>query len=193
MITIKRSIKYLTLLSTVLILTSAGVDTAKADFKASTSLTVVHVTDFVQSKDITHWPAWPQPPVAPTTATDITMPAGQEVYLNNAYYTTHSMSWAIYPKAMPYPVFPNTINAMVAAVWSQDGGKTFKLQSWDYLTASRTSKGTEKGMPDCWMGAMVHSICDRKAGECNGRNRSNLYFTEYPTNAQGCWGSAASK
>lgn len=194
MITIKRSTKYLTLLSTVLILTSAGVDTAKADLTASTSLTVVHVTDFVQSKDITHWAgAWPQPPVAPKTANDITMPSGQEVYLNNAYFTTHSMSWAVYPKPMPYPQFPNTISAMVAAVWSSDGGKTFKLQSWDYLTPSRTNKGTEHGMPDCWMGTMVHSICDRKGGECNGRNRSNLYFTEYPANAAGCWGSAVSK
>ncbi len=180
-------------MSTVLILTSAGVDTAQANLQASTSLTVVHVNAFVASKDITQWPAWPQPPVAPKTATDITGPAGQEVYLNNVYYTTHAMKWAIYPQAMPYPVFPNTISAMVAAVWSQDGGKSFKLQSWDYLTASRTDKGTEHGMPDCWMGTMVHSICDRKGGECNGRNRSNLYFTEWPTNAQGCWGSAASK
>ena len=81
------------------------------------------------------------------------------------------------------------MTGMLAAVWSKDGGKTFTLGSWDYLRATAHGKGIDAGMPDCWMGTMVHSICDRKPDECNGRNRSNLYFTEYPTGNSACWGS----
>jgi hypothetical protein len=150
----------------------------------STSLTVVNVTEFPSSHDITKWGGhWPSSP----SATKI--PTGSELYLYDVKFTPTKVSWNSNPYIYPYTPFPNTITAMIAAVWSMDGGKTFKLQSWDYLTNGRHDKGTEHGMPNCWMGTMAHSLCDRKAGECNGRYRSNLYFTEYPTGAAACWGT----
>lgn len=157
-----------------------------APITASTSATVVNVTEFpFNSIDITQWAGpWPNDPDHVIPA-----PGGQEVYLNNVHFTATHMSWETTPFYTPYPTFPNTVNSMVAAVWSTDKGKTFKLGSWDYLSASTHAKGIEGGMPDCWMGTMVHSICDRKAGECNGRNRSNLYFTEYPSGNASCWGT----
>ncbi len=160
-------------------------DLIAAALTASTSLTVVHVTEFrVGSADVTRWGGdWPNDP------DDLINPEGQEVYLNNVFFTATEMSWKTTPYRLPYPVFPNAMTGMVAAVWSTDGGKTFKLQSWDYLRNTAHAKGIDAGMPDCWMGTMVHSICDRKAGECNGRNRSNLYFTEYPSGNTSCWGT----
>ncbi len=157
-----------------------------ASLTASTSATVVNVTEFpFNSIDITQWSGpWPSDP-------DVVIPApdGQEVYLNNVHFTATHMSWETTPYYTPYPSFGNGVNSMVAAVWSKDKGKTFKLGSWDYLSPTSHAKGIEGGMPDCWMGTLVHSICDRKAGECNGRNRSNLYFTEYPTGNTSCWGT----
>jgi len=156
-----------------------------AALTASTSLTVVHVTEFrVGSADVTRWEgAWPNDP------DDLINPESQEVYLNNVHFTATHMSWETTSYRLPYPVFPNAMTGMVAAVWSTDGGRTFKLQSWDYLRSTAHAKGIDAGMPDCWMGTMVHSICDRKADECNGRNRSNLYFTEYPSGNTSCWGT----
>lgn len=190
---IKRLKKYFTVLSAVLLLTAAGVGSSVAEtLTASTSLTVVNVTEFLYgSVDVTQWPgAWPQPPVAPETAADIGNPVSQEVYLNNVYFTSHSMAWATFPQATPYPPFYNGINSMISAVFSLDGGKTFKLQSWDYLIPTSNGKGLEEGMPNCWMGTMVHTLCDRKPGECNGRYRSNLIFEEFTSGSTGCWGSA---
>ncbi|MBU0663071.1 MAG: hypothetical protein KJ990_00860 [Proteobacteria bacterium] len=195
LININRMKKHFTILGTVLLLTSGFVDVSQAGLTASTSLTVVHVTDFLHgSADITTWGgAWPQPPVTPDTATDLGSPQGQEVYLNDVFFTTHSIKWNTYPYRTPYPPFPNGLSSMICAVWSLDGGKTFKLQSWDYLTPTRHDKGLEEGMPNCWMGSIVHSLCDRKADECNGRNRTNLYFSEFPSGSTGCWGSAVMK
>lgn len=152
---------------------------------ASTSLTVVHVTEFAfNSADTRQWGGdWPNDP------DDLITPEGQEVYLNNVHFSETHMSWETTPYRLPYTVFPNAMTGMIAAVWSKDKGKTFTLGSWDYLRTTAHAKGIEAGMPDCWMGTMVHSICDRKAGECNGRNRSNLYFTEYPSGNISCWGS----
>lgn len=147
----------------------------------STSLTAVNVTEFVRSGDVTKWPgAWP------ATADTLT-PTENEVYLYGVTITPRRLAWESTPYKYPYDPFPNTIAAMISAVWSMDKGKTFKLQSWDYLTNTRHDKGLEHGMPDCWMGTMVHTLCDRKAGECNGRYRSNLYFTEYPVGNKNCW------
>ena len=153
--------------------------------KASTSLTVVNVTELpFNSVNITKWPgAWPNDP------NDLINPQSQEVYLYNVHFTRDHMSWSTLPVNTPYPTFPNTVNSMVAAVWSTNGGKTFKLGSWDYLAKNTHAKGIHAGMPNCWMGTLVHSVCDRKAGECNGRNKSNLYFTEYPSGNTNCWGS----
>lgn len=193
LITIKRLKKYFTVLSAVLLLTSGGVGFSVAGtLTASTSLTVVHVTEFLHgSADITQWVgAWPQPPVAPKTAADIVPPVSQEVYMSKVDFYPHMMEWFTSPRPTPYPRFSNGINSMVAAVWSVDGGKTFKLQSWDYLVPTSTGKGLEEGMPNCWMGTIVHSICDRKEGECNGRNRTNLLFEEFTSGTTGCWGSA---
>lgn len=152
---------------------------------ASTSLTIVHVTEFAfGSVDITQWEGdWPNDP------DDLITPEGQEIYLNNVQFVLPQISWKTTPYRLPYPVFPNAMTGMVAAIWSKDRGKSFTLGSWDYLRATAHSKGIDAGMPDCWMGTLVHSLCDRKAGECNGRNKSNLYFTEYPSGNNSCWGS----
>ena len=181
-----RLIKYFSMFSAALLLTCVvAKGSIAATFTASTSLTVVHVTTLAfNSVDITQWGGdWPNDP------TDVINPESQEVYLNNVYFEPIHMSWNTTPYVTPYPVFYNGLNSMIAAVWSKDGGKTFTLGSWDYLTPTAHSKGIEGGMPDCWMGTLVHTICDRKAGECNGRNKSNLYFTEYPSGNTSCWGS----
>ena len=181
-ITIK---KHVIVLSTALILSCIATKSSIATtHTASTSLTVVHVTEWAfNSVDITRWGgAWPNDP------DDLIIPEGQEVYLNNVQFIKPHISWKTTPYRLPYPVFPNAMTGMIAAVWSKDKGKTFTLGSWDYLRATAHSKGIDAGMPDCWMGTMVHSLCDRKAGECNGRNRSNLYFTEYPSGNSSCWG-----
>jgi hypothetical protein len=183
---VKRVTKKLIVFSTAL-LVSCGVakSSMATTLTASTSLTVVNVTEFVfNSVDITRWEGdWPNDP------DDSMTPEGQEIYLNNVYFTTSLISWETNPYLLPYPVFPNTMTGMVAAVWSEDNGKTFILGSWDYLRNSAHAKGLEHGMPNCWMGTMVHSLCDRKPDECNGRNKSNLYFTEYPSGNTACWGT----
>jgi hypothetical protein len=157
-----------------------------ASLTASTSLTVVNVTEFRHgtADTVPSWEGdWPNDP------TDVITPESQEVYLNNVDFTSHHMSWATTPFVTPYPVFPNTVNSMVVAVWSENGGQSYIMQSWDYLANTTHAKGIEAGMPNCWMGTMVHSVCDRKAGECNGRNKSNLYFTEFPSGEANCWGT----
>lgn len=133
---------------------------------------------------MTQWAGdWPNDP------DDLITPEGQEVYLNNVFFTPTEISWDTNPYELPYPVFPNAMTGMIAAVWSQDNGRTFTLGSWDYLRSTAHFKGIDAGMPDCWMGTMVHSICDRKVDECNGRNKSNLFFTEYPSGNTTCWGT----
>jgi len=174
----------ITAIAITVMLCSCVLETNSVTLTDSTSLMVVNVTEFVRSPDITRWEgAWPSSPNATI------IPSGMEVYLNSVTITPTRLAWESIPYKYPYPPFPNTIAAMIAAVWSTDGGKTFKLQPWDYLTNTRHDKGLEEGMPNCWMGTMVHSLCDRKAGECNGRYRTNLYFTEYPTGNVNCWGS----
>jgi len=157
-----------------------------ATLTASTSLTVVNITEFRHgtASTITTWEGdWPNDPI------DVIVPGAQEVYLNNVHFTSHHMSWSTTPYITPYPVFPNTVNSMVAAVWSENNGASYIMQSWDYLASNTHAKGIEGGMPNCWMGTMVHSVCDRKPGECNGRNKSNLYFTEFPSDNTTCWGT----
>lgn len=174
------------LLSTALLMSCfVAKGSLAAPLTDSTSLTIVHVTDLVfNSVDTTRWSgAWPNDP------NDSMVPGSQEVYLNNVQFTATHILWETTPGPLPYPVFPNAIAGMIAAVWSQDNGRTFTLGSWDYLRNTAHAKGIDEGMPDCWMGTMVHSLCDRKPGECNGRNRSNLYFTEYPSGNTSCWGS----
>jgi hypothetical protein len=177
-----------TLLSALLVASCVVVSTAAAaSLTASTSLTIVHVTDY-QSAGSSAVPGYTNDwPTSPDHTTPV--PSGREMSLRNVYFTSHSMDWTTIPSTFPYGTFGNGLNAMVAAVWSKDGGKTFKMLSWDYLRPTTKGKGTEKGMPDCWMGTMIHTICDRKAGECNGRYRSNLFFTEWPSGAAGCWGT----
>lgn len=161
-------------------------NTIAASLTASTSLTIVNVTEFRHgtATTIPGWGGdWPNDP------TDLIVPGAQEVYLNNVHFDSHHMSWNTTPTNTPYPTFPNTVNSMIAAVWSVNGGQSYIFQSWDYLATTTHAKGIEGGMPSCWMGTMVHSVCDRKAGECNGRNKSNLYFTEYPSGNTNCWGT----
>lgn len=184
-------IKKVSLLSVALLISCIFVTgSIAATLTDSTSVTIVNVVQYPSSYPVEHWPgAWPSSPDAKVTADGQPAPEGMEVYMTNVTYTVHSMHWVTIPYARPYPVFPNTISNMIVAVYSGDQGKSFYLQSWDYLQQSTSSKGTERGMPDCWMGAMVHSLCDRKPGECNGRYRSNLYFSTWPTGASGCWGT----
>lgn len=172
-------------LSTVSVL---GQGAFAASLKASTSLTIVNVTDFqANSVDITKWDGdWPRTP-------DAVAPTGLEVYLNQVYFTQFTLRWNTVPYLTPYVPFANGINSIVAAVWSNDQGKTFKLISWDFLVPDTHFKVAEEGMHDCWMGTLVHSICDRSPAECNDRKRSNLYFTEYPSGTVGCWASAIMK
>lgn len=172
----------------VILFVSCMVATASfaATLTASTSLTVVQVTDFRSgtASTVPSWGGdWPNDP------TDLITPESQEVYLYDVYFSSHHMSWSTLPGVTPYPTFPNTVNSMIAAVWSINGGKSYIMQSWDYLASITHAKGIEAGMPNCWMGTMVHSVCDRKAGECNGRNKSNLYFTEFPSGTTTCWGT----
>ena len=149
-----------------------------------TSLTVVNATELrfgkgPTSADITRWPAWPN-----TTADQhfkLTTPESDRLYLFDVRYTSTEMSWKSLPHLPPYPAFPNGLNGMICAVWSENGGRTFIVQSWDYVADYSHGKHIAKGMPDGWMGAIVHSFCDFKAGECNGRNRSNLFFSSFPS------------
>jgi len=180
----------------VVLLLTTGVSEVKAEtLTASTSLRIVHITEFKYGTNtsLITWPSWPTGPdhqlSLGTHGQVILEPAGQGNYLDRVSFTTHSMGWSTSPYLTPYPTFPNTVNSMIAAVWSLNGGQTFIIGSWDYLAKNTHTKGIEGGMPDCYMGTMIHSLCDRKAGECNGRNRSNLYFTEYPNGAS-CWGTA---
>jgi hypothetical protein len=181
----RRILKCLGMLAVFLLLNSLLLSGAVANtLTASTSLTIVHATEFpfnTAQQTITYGGDWP---VTPTTEG----PTGQEVYLNNVYFGSN-ISWTTTPNTTPYPVYPNTINSMIGAVWSTNGGQTFKVGSWDYLRNHTYFKGLHDGMPDCWMGTFVHTVCDRKAGECNGRNKSNVYFTEYPSGNNTCWGT----
>jgi len=154
---------------------------------ASTSLTVVNAVQFNHGSvpsTITWGSDWPGSSDAKL------LPEEMEVYLSDVHFNTRTMYWTTTPAVTPYKPFPNTINSMIVAVWSLNKGRTFIFQSWDYLAANSSGKGIEKGMPDCWMGTMIHSLCDRKVDECNGRHRSNLYFTEFPTGNNNCWGTA---
>ncbi|GAB4332544.1 MAG: hypothetical protein Kow0089_00470 [Desulfobulbaceae bacterium] len=181
--------RYSLMIAAALLVTGLAATSFGATLTASTSLTVVNVTKFPSSYDITHWTGyWPNSPDDTLTSAGAPGVSGKEVYLDDVHFTSHHMSWMTTPYATPYTPFPNTVNSMICAVWSDDGGKTFSLQSWDYLQRTTHGKGTEGGMPNCWMGTMVHSLCDRKPGECNGRYRSNLYFSEWPTGNTNCWG-----
>lgn len=158
---------------------------------SSTSLTVVNVTEIVRGDpDISVYSgAWPNSP----DDNPLVMSADEpyETHLKNVTFTSHSMGWETVPGNTPYTPFYNTVNSMVCAVWSTDGGKTFTSQSWDYLATNTHGKGLHNGMPNCWMGTVIHTLCDRKADECNGRYRTNLRFAIYPSPDSSCWGTAA--
>lgn len=161
-----------------------------ASLTASTSLTVVNVTSF-RGADITRWGgAWPNSP-------DTLKPQEQEAYINKVDFYPTTIEWYLKSASgvgvAPYPPFANGVSSLLCAVWSEDNGKTFQLKSWDYLAPATHVKRMENGMPNCWMGTIVHSVCDRSGGECNGRNRTNLYFEEYPSGSTNCWGSAVMK
>ncbi len=167
----------------LLCILSFSVATASAEkLSASTVLTIVHLTS-AQPNDISFYPgAWP------SSKNATLQPTGMEVYLHNVVFGSHMLSWNTTPRPTPYPSFGNGINSILTAVWSKDGGHTFSLLSWDYLGPTTSYKHLRDGMPDCWMGTMISTLCDQKPGECNGRYRSNLYFTEYPQGAS-CWGT----
>lgn len=182
----KISINYMAIGLIILAFCFFTSSTVAAKLTASTSLTIVNVTEYQSGTVSTmhSWPGdWPQ-----SSKAQYFSPQNQEVYLNDVYFG-HNLTWMTTPYLTPYPVYPNTINSMIVAIWSKDGGKTFKMISWDYLRNSTHDRGLHNGMPDCWMGTMVHTVCDRKAGECNGRNKSNVYFTEYPSGNGSCWGT----
>jgi hypothetical protein len=178
-----KAISVMLIAACVLVVTASF---ASAALTASTSMTIVHVTNYMNGTvpSMSTWEGdWPN------DSTDQLNPGYREVYLYNVHFDTHHMSWSTIPAVTPYPVFPNTISSMIAAVWSKDRGKSFVMLSWDYLASTTRTRNLEGGMPDCWMGTMIHSVCDRKAGECNGRYKSNLNFTEYPSGNTSCWGT----
>jgi hypothetical protein len=161
-------------LATIMHGITSGQVTISCQGVAKTTLTIVNVTEFIRSGDVTRWGgSWPSSP-------DTLAPSAQELYISSAVYGANHLGWITTPSVIPYPPFPNKLNSLLAAVWSLDGGKTFKLQSWDYLAPSSNAKDLAEGMPTNKIGTMIHSICDRKDGECNGRNRSNLIFSDYP-------------
>ncbi len=100
------------------------------------------------------------------------------VYLNNVQFTSNSMSWEWAPR--PWVPFQNTVSGFLWAFWSEDGGLTYHGVMWDYITNNHTGKGLGCGMPAPWMGTMLSTVCDKKAGECNGRERTNIYFATHP-------------
>ncbi|MFH2122649.1 MAG: hypothetical protein ABIJ50_04110 [Pseudomonadota bacterium] len=156
---------------------------------ASTSLTIVNVTQYLGPLGYNGretWDGdWPSSPDVTSTT-----PSGEEVYLDKAFFTAHSMGWTTTPYNYPYRLFPSGLNAVICNVWSTNKGQTFTMGSWDYLLPSVHYVHLEESMPDCWMGIMVHSYCDFVGTNCNGRKKTNLYFTENPSGATGCWGSA---
>lgn len=161
---------------------------ASATLTAATSLTIVHVTSYLNQRtppSITTWEGdWPQSPDAQYLA-----PNGYEMYVLNPTMTHHSINWQTIPSYTPYPLFPNGLNSMICNVYVNSPSRTtYELGSWDYLAPYAKGKGLEEGMPDCWMGTMVHSYCEFEAGKCNGRYKSNLMFSVYPTGNTSCWG-----
>ena len=176
--------KYCLVLSMLLCASCMCINGAIAEpLTASTSLTIVHLTKATPQDISRYTGAWPE------DYDDLIDPdkEEQEVYISSVNFGS-SLSWATIPTATPYSSWPNGINSILTAVWSKDGGKTFELLSWDYLGPYTSQKHIE-GMPDCWMGTMVSTLCGQKAGECNGEYRSNLYFTEYPSGNANCWGT----
>lgn len=156
----------------------------------STSLTVVHVDDYHNHMVDPMWPSWPPSPDAgPPTASAPMEPDGQGVYLSNLSVGADHVSWDTAPATTPYLSYPNTINSMIAAVWSANDGATFSLSSWDWL-ANNTHYKTTGYARDCWVGIMVHSICDAQG--CNGQYRSNLHFAagveQFPEPV--CWAAS---
>ena len=188
--------KYCILLSATLLVSGFGVTgSVAATLTDSTSLTIVHVTSYLNSRtpaSITTWKgAWPNSYlVSPEKVTYPPVSGTERLVYLTASMTAHNLGWTTIPSYTPYPRFPNGLNSMICNVYSFDKGKTFELGSWDYLAPTSSGKGLEEGMPDCWIGTMVHSYCEFEGGLCNGRYKSNLYFSEYPATATNCWGSA---
>ncbi len=151
-----------------------------APLSTSTNLTIVHLTS-AKPNDIStyagHWPTTP----------DASYPTGSELYISHVGFTSGHVGWNTVPGKTPYGTWSNGINSILTAVWSKDGGRTFQLLSWDYLGPYTHGKHVA-GMPDCFMGTMISTLCDQKAGECNGRARSNLFFATY-TDGAACWGN----
>lgn len=141
----------------------------------STSLTIVHVTDYnTLDNSVTQWPTWPTGPDVqyPLDAPSLP-PAGHGVYLYDYVETSTRITWETHPHSTPYMAGGNGLNSMLCSVWSTDGGETFRLSSWDYL-APTTHEKRVSGGDECWVGIMVHSFWDLE------RNRTNLYFSVVP-------------
>lgn len=151
----------------------------------STTLTVVNVTQTyygtvptgAQVGDWQHWP--------PADYMSLTTPKDNwEVLITDVGISWDHMSWKAMPSPYPWPWLVANLNAMIANVWSEDGGKTYKIVSWDYMTAYST--GIHLSTPwrsGIWLGTLVHSFCDfegTSGDKCNGRYRSNVYFKETP-------------
>lgn len=149
----------------------------------STTLTVVNVNTIGGwGVDVTQWAgSWPN------DADDTIRPEGQEVYLNNVVFSENELTWDTVPEVTPYPTFDTGINSLIAFVSSNDNGQIFTLNSWDFLTNSTHLKSISGGNDDCWRGVLIHSICDKTPGVCNGRYRSNVYFSGSDSWGSECW------
>ena len=161
-------------------------------------LTSVDVTQWSTDYSATgiktgNWPSIPGLPVlgSPATSSEITLPSSiwYEVYLYDVRISPKGQTWSTIPYATPWAGFPSTggLNSMVANVYSIDGGKNFWVHSWDYLGPIVHAKYGEGTWDDCWIGVMVHSFCDFDPEFCNGRFRSNLYFSANNGDPN-CWG-----
>lgn len=157
---------------------------------ASTTLTVVHVTSInygsvPTSEDVTMWPSWPYTDndehlelVGPEDT------IGNYVLMFNTKVEEHQITWGSYSYTYPWRVLvAPSLNAMICNVWSEDGGKTYKLVSWDYLTSTSHYIHLSRPFAPGWIGTMVHSFCGFEGDTpdvCNGRYRTNLVFDQYP-------------
>jgi len=135
---------------------------------ATTSATIMNVTEWRN-------PVWELGPEYMDAVVDY---ASGDVYLDNVQFTSETMSWDWTPR--PWVPFPNTISGFLWAFWSEDGGATFNALMWDYVSNQSTGKSLGRGMPTAWMGTMLSTVCDKKPDECNGRERTNVYFATHP-------------
>jgi len=133
---------------------------AQGAVTGETSMTVVNVDNW-QTPDKSNWYA-------------------ERVYINHVDIVGYQhIAWSMTPYPLPWARFPNTVAGVLSSVWTNNGGKTWSSLAWDYIGVTTTGKHQEGQTPGNlqWVGIFISTLCDHNPGECNGRERSNLYFT----------------